>query len=67
MSRASRSPLRRAARVCRAKLTHNTLQDAQQRVIRDLKMNGTRQRPYECEMCGFWHLATIKETCPEYA
>jgi hypothetical protein len=58
MSKLSRSPQRRAARVCRKKKVYKTLQEAGIAQGAFLVRNRTALKPYQCEVCGLWHLTT---------
>jgi len=58
MSKKSNSPEARAKRICRGKETFKTLPDAAIRQGAAWVHNKMFLRPYECQICGLWHLTS---------
>ena len=61
MSRASRSPERRAARVCRSKKEICSIQEANFWISEFQKHNGKTLYHYRCQICNLWHLTSKKQ------
>lgn len=62
MSQKSRSPEAHARRTCRSKKRFKTLFQAAAAQGHYWLNNKTLLSPYECEVCGDYHLASIRKT-----